>query len=51
MLNRSMSPAERAKFDNANAAAEKFEAQLAYVAMMADVDLPEEEVSEDVRED
>ena len=51
MLNRSMTPAERAKFDNANAAAEKFEAQLAYVAMMADVYLPEEEVSEDVRED
>lgn len=50
MLNRSMTPAERAKFDNANAAAEKFEAQLAYVAMMADVDLPEEDAN-DVHED
>lgn len=43
MINKSLTPAERAKMDNAASQAQQLEAKLDYIAMMTDVEIPTEE--------
>jgi hypothetical protein len=46
---RTLSPAEQAKLENAEAQAEINRANIDYIAMMADVEIPTEEVSENAQ--
>ena len=44
---RTMSPAEQANLENAEAQAEVNKANIDYIAMMTDVEIPTEEVSDE----
>ena len=43
IINRNMKPQDRARLDNATAAAERNAANIDYLAMMSDIDIPTEE--------
>lgn len=47
-IKRGMSPKERAALDNAVAMAESNAANIDYIAMMSDIEIPAEEETEDV---
>lgn len=47
IINRGMSPMERARLDNAEAAAVKDAANIDYISMMSDIEIPTEEENAD----
>ena len=47
IINRGMSPTERARLDNAEAAAFRNAANIDYISMMSDIEIPTEEEQDD----